>query len=136
MLKLNRRGFNEYRQPSNRPNLHYDVRPKKDSKSCVAEIVKYIKNSRFRQSGIIYTLSKNDADDLSQKLRDDGIRARAYHGAKSASEKDKTLGDWMRDEVHVVVATIAFGLGINKAGVRFVIHHTLSKSLEGYYQVS
>ena len=96
----------------------------------------FIKEQHARNAGIIYTFSRKEADDLADKLCERGIVARAYHSSVSDSAKDYIHKSWMRNETQVVVATIAFGLGINKPDVRFVLHQTVSKSLEGYYQES
>jgi len=133
ILGLN--NYKTYRTPANRPNLKYQVR-KKDPKTCLEEIVDYIKSERENQSGIIYTLSKKDADDLADGLQTQGILAAAYHSSVDSKMKSRVLSGWMSNNVQVVVATIAFGLGINKPDVRYVIHHTLSKSIESYYQES
>ena len=88
-------------------------------------------------SGIVYTLSRKDAVTVARVLNDDfGISARAYHSDVSATQKQTIQADWMANRVQVVVATIAFGMGINKPSVRFVLHHCLSKTLEAYYQES
>lgn len=88
------------------------------------------------QTGIIYTLSINDAEDLAKELAQRGVRARPYHARMVADRRDKVLTNWLSGEIHVVVATIAFGMGIDKADVRYVIHHTISKSMENFYQES
>ena len=97
---------------------------------------KFIKENHKNGAGIIYTFSKKDANTVADKLNQHGISARPYHSDISASVKESIHRSWMRNRTQVVVATIAFGLGINKPDVRFVLHHTLSKSLEAYYQES
>jgi len=128
-----------FRSASNRPNLTYHVRPKKHSWSADAvldDMAAFIEKEYPRGAGIVYTFSKKDADDVSDMLVERGIVAEAYHSDVSPLRKDLIHQSWMRNETQVVVATIAFGLGINKPDVRFVLHHTLSKSLEAYYQES
>ena len=88
------------------------------------------------QAGIVYTLSRSDAERVSEKLRERGVRAAAYHAGCEAQQRRHVQASWQRGETQVVVATIAFGLGIDKPDTRFVLHHTCSKSLEGYYQES
>jgi bloom syndrome protein len=128
-----------YKQSFNRPNLHYEVRSKKNVGSKMDKILEdiagLIKNKYRNQSGIIYTLSKKNCEDLAQKLRDDyDISASHFHASMTAADKASTQKDWQNGSLQVVVATIAFGMGIDKKDVRFVFHHTIPKSLEGYYQ--
>jgi len=128
----------------NRTNLKYEVRPKKGKAGAVQEIGKLIQNSfldpktRRFQSGIVYCLSKKECDDtaaaLEQAVR--GLTARPYHAGLSAEARSTTQDDWIQDKVKVVCATIAFGMGIDKPDVRFVVHQSLPKSIEGYYQES
>jgi bloom syndrome protein len=127
-----------YSQSFNRPNLHYEVRKKKGkgtSRECLAEYVELIKVKYKNQSGIIYTLSRKGTERLAEKLQNDfKIKAHHYHADMSVPEKARVQKDWQSGKLQVVVATIAFGMGIDKADVRFVIHDTIPKSLEGYYQ--
>lgn len=128
-----------YRSSANRPNLRYHVRAKKASWSAddvLDNMADFIKDEYSQGAGIVYTYSKNDADTVANKLVDRGIIAQSYHSEVSATRKDQIHHSWMRNDTQVVVATIAFGLGINKPDVRFVLHHTLSKTLEAYYQES
>lgn len=118
----------------NRPNLYYEVRPKVGN--VVQNIVDFIKESHSQDSGIIYCLSKNDAETLTEKLKKFGLSVSAYHAGLLAKEREYVHHQWFRGKIKIIVGTIAFGLGINKPDVRFVIHHSLSKSLEGYYQES
>ncbi len=97
---------------------------------------KFIKQQHKNHAGIIYTFSKKDANIVADKLQHLGISAKPYHSDISESSKESIHRSWMRNKTQVVVATIAFGLGINKPDVRFVLHHSLSKSLESYYQES
>jgi len=127
-----------YSQSFNRPNLHYEVRKKKGkgaSKECIEEIANMIKAKYKNQSGIIYTLSRLNCERMAASLQNDyKIKADYYHADRPVAEKSKVQRDWQSGKLQVVVATIAFGMGIDKADVRFVIHHTIPKSLEGYYQ--
>jgi RecQ family ATP-dependent DNA helicase len=124
-----------FRSTANRLNLQYLVRPKPDAKDAlVDDMVTFIKENYPRDAGIVYTFSRKEADTVASRLCDYGIVARAYYS--DAKNKELTHRSWMRNQTQVVVATIAFGLGINKPDVRFVLHHTLSKTLEAYYQES
>ena len=114
----------------NRDNLYYEVRPKKDIEK---EIIKYIKKNSGK-SGIIYCLSRKKVEQLAELLRVNGINALAYHAGLDASTRAKHQDMFLMEEVEVIVATIAFGMGIDKPDVRFVIHHDIPKSLESYYQ--
>lgn len=114
----------------NRDNLYYEVRPKKNVEK---EIIKYIRK-RKGQSGIIYCLSRKKVEQLAEILRVNGINALAYHAGMDASTRGKHQDMFLMEDVDVIVATIAFGMGIDKPDVRFVIHHDIPKSLESYYQ--
>jgi ATP-dependent DNA helicase RecQ len=124
------------RQPSihiasfNRHNLYYEVRPKQ--KNTYTEILLQIKQEKG--SGIVYCLSRRAVDELAFKLQHDGIKALPYHAGLSDEERAENQTRFIRDDVQVMVATIAFGMGINKPDVRFVIHHDIPRNLEGYYQ--
>ncbi|USR91604.1 DNA helicase RecQ [Phormidium yuhuli AB48] len=112
-----------------RPNLTYEVRPKtRDSYQQIYQLI------RQGGSGIIYCLSRRQVDKLADKLRQDGIEALPYHAGMSDRDRADNQTRFIRDDVQVIVATIAFGMGINKPDVRFVIHYDLPKTLEGYYQ--
>mmetsp|Transcript_33292 Transcript_33292/g.66212 ORF Transcript_33292/g.66212 Transcript_33292/m.66212 type:complete len:972 (+) Transcript_33292:288-3203(+) len=129
--------YRYFRSTANRPNLKYSIRQKHDvAANVVKDMVEFIQSNHCNEAGIIYTFSRREADDLSDKLCDNGIIARAYHSSVSDSRKEAIHRSWMKNETQVVVATIAFGLGINKPDVRFVLHHSISKSLEAYYQES
>lgn len=121
-----------FSQSFNRPNLYYEVRQKeKQPIDRIADLI----NERYKgKTGIVYTLSRKQTEQIAKKLTDFGIRAQHYHAAMSSEEKTTVQREWQRGTVKVVVATIAFGMGIDKPDVRFVIHHYLPKSLEGYYQ--
>jgi bloom syndrome protein len=132
MSNLGIRGGRMFSQSFNRPNLAYEVRKK--GKGVVQTIAELIKSRYAGKSGIIYCLSRKTCESVAEKLGGLGIKAYHYHaGMESAARSDVQI-KWQANEYHVIVATIAFGMGIDKADVRFVIHHTLPKSLEGYYQ--
>ena len=136
ILRL-RQNYQFFRSTANRPNLIYSIKCKKDSKDAVVkDMVDFIKQNHANQAGIIYAFSKKEADQVADSLCGHGIIARAYHSDVQESRKNMIHQSWMRNETQVVVATIAFGLGINKPDVRFVLHHSISKSLEAYYQES
>ena len=121
----------EYKSSFNRPNLYYEVRPK--TADIDKEIIKFIKQHP-RKSGIIYCLSRKTVEELAEVLRINDIRAEAYHAGMDAASRSKTQDDFLMEKIDVIVATIAFGMGIDKPDVRFVIHYDIPKSLEGYYQ--
>ncbi len=114
----------------NRPNLYYEIRPKI---GATKEIIKYIKNNPGK-SGIIYCLSRKKVEEMAEKLVANGIRALPYHAGLDASTRSRNQDAFLMEEVEVIVATIAFGMGIDKPDIRFVIHYDMPKSLEGYYQ--
>jgi ATP-dependent DNA helicase RecQ len=114
----------------NRPNLLYRVLGKQQAYAQTLEFIR----SRFRESGIVYCQSRKSAEGLASKLKSDGVSARPYHAGLGAGERAKNQELFLRDEVRVICATIAFGMGINKPNVRFVIHYDLPKNIEGYYQ--
>ena len=116
----------------NRPNLFYDVRPKQ---SAYADLRDYLR-SQPRGSGIIYCSTRNGTEDLAAKLMADGFAATAYHAGLASEERQRRQDAFLTDEVQIIVATIAFGMGIDKPNVRFVVHFDLPKNLEGYYQES
>ena len=115
----------------NRPNLFYDVRQK--DAGTYAELLRRV---RAGGSGIVYCLSRKRVGEICEKLTSDGIAARPYHAGLEAAERRANQDAFIRDDVQVVVATIAFGMGINKPDVRWVVHYDLPRSLEGYYQES
>ncbi|XP_048191172.1 ATP-dependent DNA helicase Q1 [Perognathus longimembris pacificus] len=121
----------------NRPNLYYEVRQKpSNTEDFIEDIVKLI-NGRYKgQSGIVYCFSQKDSEQLTISLHKLGIRAGTYHANMEAEEKTKVHTRWAANQLQVVVATVAFGMGIDKPDVRFVIHHSMSKSMENYYQES
>ena len=125
------------RSSANRSNLRYSVRCKPDQKDKVIEqMADFIKDKHPNDAGIIYTFSRKEADYVAKQLGSYKITAAPYHSSVSAATKSKIHTSWMRNKTQVVVATIAFGLGINKPDVRFVLHHSISKTLEAYYQES
>ncbi|KAL7828225.1 hypothetical protein AOLI_G00313770 [Acnodon oligacanthus] len=121
--------------PFNRPNLYYEVRVK-DNEDSTKEIAALIKGKYKDQSGIVYVFSQKDAEVVSGDLQQRGILAQPYHANMEPSDKTLVHHQWSSKKIQVVVATVAFGMGIDKADVRFVIHHTISKSIENYYQES
>lgn len=121
----------EFKSSFNRPNLYYEVRPK--TKDINKDIIKFIKQNP-NKSGIIYCLSRRKVEELAEILRANDINARAYHAGMDTPTRTQTQDDFVMDDINVIVATIAFGMGIDKPDVRFVIHYDIPKSLEGYYQ--
>ncbi|XP_023724702.1 Bloom syndrome protein homolog isoform X2 [Cryptotermes secundus] len=119
----------------NRPNLKYSVLPKK-GKSVTKEIITLIKAKFPRDSGIVYCLSRRECDTVASDLSGAGIKALAYHAGLTDPQRSRVQGEWISDRIKVVCATIAFGMGIDKPDVRYVIHYSLPKSIEGYYQES
>ncbi|KAG8438535.1 hypothetical protein GDO86_004920 [Hymenochirus boettgeri] len=121
----------------NRPNLFYEVRLKpSNSKDFIEDIVQLI-NSRYKgKSGIIYCFSQKDSEQVTISLQKLGIRAGTYHANMEPRDKTKVHTKWTANQMQIVVATVAFGMGIDKPDVRFVIHHSMSKSMENYYQES
>ena len=121
----------EFKSSFNRPNLYYEVRPK--TKDVDKDIIKFIKQHPGK-SGIIYCLSRKKVEELAEILRANDIRAAAYHAGLESALRSQTQDDFLMERIEVIVATIAFGMGIDKPDVRFVIHYDIPKSLEGYYQ--
>lgn len=121
----------EFKSSFNRPNLYYEIRPK--TKDIDRDIVKFIKQ-RPPCSGIIYCLSRRKVEELAEVLRTNNIKAEAYHAGMESAVRSATQDDFLMERINVIVATIAFGMGIDKPDVRFVIHYDIPKSLEGYYQ--
>ena len=128
-------GCEVFTQSFNRPNLHYEVRHKGKAKDVLESMAGTISKSYRGQSGIIYCLSKKNCEDVAEKLRKEyNIMSHHYHAGMETEEKKQAQKKWQAGKFQVIVATIAFGMGIDKPDVRFVIHHTIPKSLEGYYQ--
>ncbi|MBR1712224.1 MAG: DNA helicase RecQ [Alloprevotella sp.] len=121
----------EYKSSFNRPNLYYEVRPK--TKDVDKDIVAFIRQHRGK-SGIIYCLSRKKVEELAEVLRANDIKAAPYHAGMESQLRSETQDDFLMEKIDVIVATIAFGMGIDKPDVRFVIHYDIPKSLEGYYQ--
>jgi ATP-dependent DNA helicase RecQ len=120
-----------YKSSFNRKNLYYEVRPK--TKSVVKDIIKFIKQHP-NKSGIVYCLSRKKVEELAETLVVNGIKALPYHAGLDSATRKGNQDKFLMEEVDVIVATIAFGMGIDKPDVRFVVHHDIPKSLEGYYQ--
>ncbi|MDX9771923.1 MAG: DNA helicase RecQ [Bacteroidales bacterium] len=119
-----------FKSSFNRPNLYYEVKPKQDA---TREIIKYIKNNPGK-SGIIYCLSRKKVEELAETLKVNDIKALAYHAGMDSLTRTANQDKFLMEDVDVIVATIAFGMGIDKPDVRYVIHFDMPKSLEGYYQ--
>lgn len=124
-------GANTFKASFNRPNLYYEVRPK--TKNVDADIIRFIKQNESK-SGIVYCLSRKRVEELAQVLQVNGINAVPYHAGLDPKTRVKHQDMFLMEEADVVVATIAFGMGIDKPDVRFVIHHDIPKSIESYYQ--
>lgn len=120
-----------FKSSFNRPNLYYEVRPK--TKTIEADIIRFIRQHKGK-SGIIYCLSRKKVEEIAQLLQVNGINSVPYHAGLDAKTRAKHQDMFLMEDVDVVVATIAFGMGIDKPDVRFVIHHDIPKSLESYYQ--
>jgi ATP-dependent DNA helicase RecQ len=114
----------------NRKNLYYEVRPKKETKK---QLIKFLKDNKGK-SGIIYCLSRKKVEEIAQLINVNGFKAAPYHAGLDPDVRMKNQDDFLNEEVDIIVATIAFGMGIDKPDVRFVIHYDVPKSLEGYYQ--
>ncbi|XP_071935899.1 ATP-dependent DNA helicase Q-like 4A [Coffea arabica] len=121
-----------FKQSFNRPNLRYSVIPK--TKKCVDDIDNFIRQNHFDECGIVYCLSRMDCEKVAEKLQECGHKAAFYHGSMDAAQRAFIQKQWSKDEINIICATVAFGMGINKPDVRFVIHHSLPKSIEGYHQ--
>ena len=128
---LNMNNAKVFKSSFNRPNLYYEVRPK--TASIDKDVIKFIKNNPGK-SGIIYCLSRKKVEELAEILQANGINARPYHAGMDSVTRSQNQDDFLMEKVDVIVATIAFGMGIDKPDVRFVIHYDIPKSLEGYYQ--
>lgn len=121
----------DFKSSFNRPNLYYEVRPK--TKNVDKEIIRFIKSNPGK-SGIIYCLSRKKVEELAEILQANDISAMAYHAGMEAAARSSTQDAFIMEKIDVIVATIAFGMGIDKPDVRYVIHYDIPKSLEGYYQ--
>lgn len=120
-----------FKSSFNRSNLYYEVKPK--TKDVDKDLIKFIR-ANHGKSGIIYCLSRKQVEDLAETLNLNGIKARPYHAGMDATVRSANQDDFLLEKVDVIVATIAFGMGIDKPDVRYVIHYDIPKSLEGYYQ--
>ena len=120
-----------FKSSFNRPNLYYEVRAK--TNNVDKDIIKFIK-ANSEKSGIIYCLSRKKVEELAEILQANGINARPYHAGMDSATRTQNQDDFLMERIDVIVATIAFGMGIDKPDVRFVIHYDMPKSLEGYYQ--
>ena len=121
----------DFKSSFNRPNLYYEVRPK--TKNVDKDVIKFIKMNHGK-SGIIYCLSRKKVEELAEILQANDIQAKAYHAGMDSVMRSQTQDDFIMEKIDVIVATIAFGMGIDKPDVRYVIHYDIPKSLEGYYQ--
>ncbi len=119
-----------FKSSFNRPNLFYEIRPKRD---VIKEMIRYIKYNTGK-SGIIYCLSRKKVEEVAESLNLNGIKALPYHAGLEPKVRAETQDKFLMEDAEVIVATIAFGMGIDKPDVRFVIHHDIPKSMEGYYQ--
>lgn len=128
--RLELRNHRLYISSFNRPNIHYYVLAKKNAMGHIIEYIKRHKN----ECGIIYALSRASTQEIATRLQDHGINAACYHAGLDATERSRVQEAFQKDEYLVIVATIAFGMGIDKSNVRYVIHHDVSKNIEGYYQ--
>ena len=128
-LKIN--NSKVFKSSFNRPNLFYEVRGK--SKTTDLDLIKFIK-SKSNQSGIIYCLSRKNTEELSELLNINGIKSLPYHAGLEKKIREENQDKFLKDDCNIIVATIAFGMGIDKPDVRFVIHYDVPKSIEGYYQ--
>lgn len=120
-----------FKSSFNRPNLYYEVRPKNDETEV--DLIKFIKSNQG-ESGIIYCLSRKNVEDLSQLLNMNGVKSLPYHAGLDKKIREENQDRFLKDDCDVIVATIAFGMGIDKPDVRYVVHHNVPKSIEGYYQ--
>ena len=121
----------EFKSSFNRPNLYYEVRAK--TANVDRDIIKFIRQNE-EKSGIIYCLSRKKGEELAEVLQANGIKARPYHAGMDSATRSANQDAFLKEDIDVIVATIAFGMGIDKPDVRFVIHYDVPKSLEGYYQ--
>ncbi len=119
-----------FKSSFNRTNLYYEVRPKQD---VIKQIVRFIKNNTGK-AGIVYCLSRKKVEEIAEVLNINGIKSLPYHAGLDAKTRAETQDKFLMEDIEVIVATIAFGMGIDKPDVRYVIHHDIPKSMEGYYQ--
>lgn len=133
---LNIKGCYVFKDSFFRDNLHYSIERVDDlKKEDLIEKISHTIQSRFSgQSGLIYCLTIKEVEEISQNLLSNGIQAMAYHAQLTPEKRNRAYYRWFNNEVQVIVATVAFGMGINKSNVRFVFHYSMSKSFENYYQ--
>lgn len=127
---LNLEEADVFKSSFNRTNLYYEVRPKKHAKK---QLIQYLKE-RKGKAGIVYCLSRKKVEEIAELLNVNGFKAAPYHAGLEPSVREKNQDDFLNEEIDIIVATIAFGMGIDKPDVRFVVHYDAPKSLEGYYQ--
>ncbi|KAI8802231.1 P-loop containing nucleoside triphosphate hydrolase protein [Cladochytrium replicatum] len=120
------------RQSFNRANLRYEIRAK--DRNIDQDIYAFIENHYPKQCGIVYCLSKRNCEETASKLEQNGFKAAFYHAGLDAEDRKRIQEDWIKNRIQIIVATVAFGMGIDKPDVRFVVHYSLPSSLEGYYQ--
>ncbi|HHL52319.1 MAG TPA: DNA helicase RecQ [Flammeovirgaceae bacterium] len=130
MKNLEMESSGVFKSSFNRENLYYEVRPKQDIKK---QLIRFLK-ANHGKSGIVYCLSRKKVEEIAELLQVNGIKAAPYHAGLESSVRMKNQDDFLNEELDVIVATIAFGMGIDKPDVRFVVHYDVPKSLEGYYQ--
>lgn len=133
LTNLNIEGANIFKSSFDRPNLYYEVKPKISNSKAIKDIISYIKRQSGK-SGIIYCLTRKKVEEVAETLRLNGIKATEYHAGMEGSLRNKNQDLFLMEEVDVIVATIAFGMGIDKPDVRYVIHFDVPKSVESYYQ--
>ena len=130
MKNLDMEGANLFKSSFNRPNLQYEVKPKQQAKKILIKFVK----EQYGKSGIIYCLSRKKVEEISELLKVNSVNAAPYHAGMESHQRIANQDGFLNEEIDVIVATIAFGMGIDKPDVRFVIHYDAPKSIEGYYQ--
>lgn len=123
----------EFKSSFNRSNLYYEIRQKVSEEDTDSQIIRFLRQHEGK-SGIVYCLSRKKVEELAQKLKLNGFKAAPYHAGLDTDVRTKTQDDFLKEQLDIIVATIAFGMGIDKPDVRFVIHYDIPKSLEGYYQ--
>ena len=128
--KLDLSSYTIFENSFNRPNISYHIKPKRN---YLQQLLEYLKD-HMEESGIIYCLSRSSTEKLAEALRDNGYDAAAYHAGLETSVKEANQEKFLRDDIRIIVATIAFGMGINKSNVRYVAHVDMPKNIEGYYQ--
>jgi len=133
LKNLEMKNANVFTSSFNRDNLFYEIRPKNNKAQTMKEIVQYIKSTPG-QSGIIYVQARKTTEEVAQVLQVNGINAQAYHAGMDSKSRSRVQDEFLMEELEVIVATIAFGMGIDKPDVRFVIHYDIPKSIENYYQ--